>query len=161
LDGAWQVSFDKKQVGEDSVALFPKLESWTSSRDPHIRRYSGTARYTQTFTWSVPSELPKRLWLDLGQVANIAEVTLNGQPCGVAWTAPYRVDITGALREGSNTLSIEVTNTWANLLVGEYALPEDQRATQTAAPAKPLGDLPLQQAGLLGEVKIVGGGRES
>ncbi|MDR1342745.1 MAG: hypothetical protein LBK18_05765 [Prevotellaceae bacterium] len=141
LDGAWQVSFDKKQVGENNVAVFSALESWTRSSNPNIRCYSGTACYAQTFTWSVPSELPQQLWLDLGQVASIAEVTLNGQPCGVAWTPPYRVDITSALREGSNTLSIEVTNTWA-----------------AVSPKQPDDNLPLQEAGLLGKVKIVGGG---
>ncbi|MDR1022496.1 MAG: DNA-binding protein [Prevotellaceae bacterium] len=161
LDGAWQVSFDKKQVGENNVAIFPAPESWTRSSNPNIRHYSGTACYAQTFTWSVPSELPQQLWLDLGQVANIAEVTLNGRPCGVAWTAPYRVDITNALREGSNTLSIEVTNTWANRLTAEYALPENQRTTWTIVPAKQLDNLPLQEAGLLDEVKIVGGGESA
>ncbi|MDR0712452.1 MAG: DNA-binding protein [Prevotellaceae bacterium] len=156
LDGAWQVTFDKAQLGEKNVALFPALESWTSNRNPKIRHYSGTACYTLTFTWIAPSEQPKRLWLDLGRVANLAEVTLNGQPCGVAWTAPYRVDVTNALREGDNTLSIEVANTWANRLISEYALPEDQRSIWTIVPAKQLGNLPLQEAGLLGEVKIVG-----
>ncbi|MDR2814264.1 MAG: DNA-binding protein [Prevotellaceae bacterium] len=156
LDGAWSVSFDKKLAGEDNVAVFSTLKSWTSHANPNIRYYSGTARYTQTFTWSVPSHLPKQLWLDLGRVANLAEVTLNGKPCGVAWTPPYRVDITDALRVGSNTLSIEVANTWANRLIREYALPEDRRSIWTIVPEKQLHNLPLQEAGLLGEVRIVG-----
>jgi hypothetical protein len=156
LDGAWQVSFDKKQVGESNVAVFPTLESWTSNSNPKIRRYSGTACYTQTFTWSAPSEQPKQLWLDLGRVANLAEVTLNGQPCGVAWTAPYRVDITGALREGSNTLSVEVASTWANRLLYEYALPENRRSAWAITTIKQHGNQKLREAGLLGEVKILG-----
>lgn len=156
LDGAWQVGFDKGQVGERNVAVFSALKSWTSHENPDIRHYSGTASYTQTFTWSTPSHSPGQLWLDLGRVANIAQVTLNGKPCGVAWTPPYRVDITGALRVGENTLSVEVANTWANRLIGEYALPENRRRTWTTVPEKQLNNLPLQEAGLLGEVRIVG-----
>ncbi|MDR3365636.1 MAG: hypothetical protein LBO71_01515, partial [Prevotellaceae bacterium] len=131
LDGAWQLEFDKRQVGESNVLNFPTLTSWTSHPNPAVRHYSGTVRYTQTFTWSPPSHPPKQLWLDLGRVANLAEVTLNGQPCGVAWTPPYRVDITRALRTGSNTICVEVANTWANRLLREYALPEDRRSTWT------------------------------
>jgi hypothetical protein len=50
---------------------------------------------------------------------------------------------------------VEVANTWANRLLREYALPEDRRSTWTIVPAKQLGDMPLQEAGLMGEVRIV------
>lgn len=43
---------------------------------------------------------------------------MNGVDCGTIWTAPYRADITGALKKGINELEIEVTNTWANALTG-------------------------------------------
>jgi hypothetical protein len=154
LEGRWQVAFSFPQ-GKDTLTLATP-ESWSAHPKPAIRHYSGTAQYRQTFTWAAPYALPAQLWLDLGRVANLAEVTLNGQPCGVAWAKPYRVDITRALREGSNELVVEVSNTWANRLIGDYALPEAQRSTWTTAPPALLNDLPLQEAGLLGEVKIVG-----
>jgi len=53
-------------------------------------------------------------------VANIAEIKLNGISCGVAWTSPYRVEITRALRHGENKLAIGVTNTWANRIIGDF-----------------------------------------
>ncbi len=156
LDGKWQVAFNESQDGPKEPVTFDRLSDWSQSKDKQIQHYSGTARYTQTFTWLTPSETPKRAWLDLGRVANLAEVTLNGQPCGVAWTTPYRVDITTALKEGANELVIEVTNTWANRLIGDYALPEAQRKLWTLAPEYLLKTIPLQEAGLMGEVRIVG-----
>ena len=151
LDGAWQVSFNAAEA-----YVFDKLTDWSQDQNEQIRRYSGTARYAQTFTWIAPSEAPQRTWLDLGRVANLAEVTLNGQPCGVAWTAPYRVEITHALREGANELAVDVTNTWANAMISDYALPESERKLWTLAPEYLLKNMPLQEAGLLGEVRVVG-----
>jgi hypothetical protein len=69
-----------------------------------------------------------------GSVANMAQVYVNGIDCGVAWTYPYRVNITRAIKPGTNKLSIEVTNTWANRLIGDHAKPEKDRITWTNAP---------------------------
>ncbi len=150
LDGKWQVAFG------DQLIPFDKLSDWSQHASEQVRHFSGTARYTQNFTWIAPSENPQRLWLDLGRVANLATVTLNGQACGVAWTTPYRVDISNALRKGDNELTIEVTNTWANTLIGDYAKPEAERKYWTLAPEYLLKNTPLQEAGLLGEVRIMG-----
>ena len=54
----------------------------------------------------------------MGKVCNLATVRVNGVDCGTIWTAPYRTNITAALKEGTNELEIEVTNTWANALKG-------------------------------------------
>ena len=109
-----------------------------------------------TFPWD-DAQTASCVWLDLGHVANIAEVTLNGMPCGIAWTAPWRVEITGALRSGENHLEIAVTNTWANRLIGDHALPEEERITWTNAPYR-LEGTPLLEAGLLGPVTFLTNG---
>ena len=49
---------------------------------------------------------------------DLAHVWVNGIDCGIAWTAPYEVDITHALHKGKNRLEIEVVNTWHNALRG-------------------------------------------
>jgi hypothetical protein len=157
LDGPWQVSFDPKSGGPKDPVVFGQLEDWTKRPEPGIRFYSGTAVYRRTFTWNQPAAgTPHaRIFLDLGRVADIAEVTVNGAPCDVAWTAPWRVEITAALRPGENELRIAVTNTWANRLMGDQALPEAQRLTWTTAPYR-LEGKPLLPAGLLGPVAILG-----
>ena len=154
LGGPWQVTFDPKNGGPHSAVTFDRLEDWTTRPEPGIRYYSGTAEYTRTFDWRAATGFPPRVWLALGRVENIAGVTVNGVPCGVAWTAPWRVDITAALKHGTNELRIAVTNTWANRLIGDHALPEAQRITWTTAPyrGEHTGLLP---AGLLGPVTIL------
>ncbi|KAA2241740.1 DNA-binding protein [Chitinophaga agrisoli] len=153
LSGSWQAAFNPKVGGPAKHITFTQLEDWSKNTDAAIRYYSGTVVYTQTFDWQPAAG--GRIWLDLGKVANIAEVSLNGMPCGVAWTAPYRVDISTAIRRGKNTLRIEVTNTWANRLTGDHTLPAAQQITHTTAPYRLLEGKPLLEAGLLGPVNIL------
>jgi hypothetical protein len=152
LKEPWQVTFNPAYGGPAQAVAFESLTSWSTHADAGIKHYSGTAIYSHTFQWK-EKKRGTRVWLDLGKVANIAEVRVNGVDCGVAWTSPYRVDITQALKAGSNTLSIEVTNTWANRLIGDHALPPEQRITNTTAPYR-LEGKPLLEAGLLGPVVI-------
>ena len=151
----WTVTFDTKKGGPAQPIVFDQLKDWSTDNNPAIKYYSGTAVYSTTVELQKPAS-DARVWLDVGKVANIAEVFLNGQSCGVAWTAPYRVDITKAVRAGKNELKIAVTNTWFNRMKGDLLLPEKERVTQTNAPfwAK---DKPLLPAGLLGPVTVVTG----
>lgn len=144
LTGPWQVTFGSRMIE------FPQLQSWSHFEDEAIRHFSGTATYTQTFDY--PDAPKARIYLDLGHIANLAEVTLNGQDCGVAWTAPYRVEITHALRPGTNTLQVAVTNTWANRIIADQTSEHPQ--TWTNAPFR-LQNHPLLEAGLLGPVRVV------
>jgi hypothetical protein len=129
--------------------VFDELSDWSKNADTAIRYYSGTAVYSKSFNWEGGQG---RWWLELGRAANIAAVRLNGVDCGVVWTAPYRVEITKALRKGVDHLEIEVTNTWANRLIGDHRLPADRRITWTTAPYYLEGR--LLEAGLLGKVRI-------
>ena len=56
--------------------------------------------------------------------ANIAEVELNGRAVGVAWMAPYRLEVTDTLRVGRNRLVVRVTNTLINYVTGLKEPPE-------------------------------------
>ena len=48
---------------------------------------------------------------------------VNGQLAGVVWHPPYRIDVTGLLRDGANELRIVVANTAINELAGQ-SLPD-------------------------------------
>jgi hypothetical protein len=67
----------------------------------------------------------KDLFLDLGEVKNMARVQLNGKDLGILWTAPWRIRITDAINPGKNRLTIEVANLWPNRLIGDARLPYD------------------------------------
>lgn len=151
LSAAWTLQFDSAKGGPVRPIVFDSLQDWSRNADSAIRYYSGTAVYRQSFQWQQPAG--ERLWLDLGRVANIARITLNGVDCGVAWTSPYWVEVTKAIEKGNNELTIEVTNTWANRLVGDHFLPENKRITRTTAPYHLDGK--LLPAGLLGPIQLV------
>jgi hypothetical protein len=156
LENSWQVTFDPKSGGPDSFVFFSNLDDWTTRMEPGIKYYSGTATYEKEFNWEVTSGKGLRFWLDLGRVNDIAEVKINGVSCGIAWTAPYRVEITKALKPGVNHVEIEVTNTWINRLLGDRMLPENKRIAFTAFTPYRLEDKSLQKSGLLGPVTIIG-----
>ena len=95
-----------------------------------------------------------QLWLDLGNVKNIAEVIVNGKPIGIAWKKPFRLDLTGALKPGTNKLEIKVTNLWVNRLIGDQQPGTTNKITYTTMPFFSAGS-PLLPSGLLGPVKIL------
>lgn len=125
LSGPWNVRFQPKR-GAPEKARFDNLMSWTEHTDPGIRHFSGTA------TTSTRFDLPKgflrkgqEVWLDLGEVAVMAEVRLNQQNLGILWHHPFRIEVSKALRPGSNTLEIDVTNLWVNRIIGDERYPAD------------------------------------
>jgi hypothetical protein len=152
LNGSWRVTFDPKAGGPKVPVMFDSLLDWSKHADTCIRNYSGTAIYAKSFIWKEIAQ--QQVWIDLGKMANIAEVTVNGIPCGVIWTAPYRIEITKALKPGTNQVTIAVTNTWANRLIGDHALVEKDKISWTTAPYR-LEGKPLLEAGLVGPVVLV------
>jgi hypothetical protein len=128
LAGPWDVRFDPLWGGPEHVT-FEGLEDWAKRSEEGIRYYSGTATYSQTF--DLPAGVQKPRYIDLGVVKNVAQVSLNGMDLGTVWTAPWRVDISGAVKEKGNQLQIEVVNLWPNRLIGDGKLPRDQRRTVT------------------------------
>lgn len=129
LAGPWQVSFDARRGGPEKPVVFDHLQDWSTHSDPAIRHYSGTAIYRTTFHAELPSSGGQRSYLDLGAVEAMAEVELNGKNLGIVWCAPWRVDVTDALRPGENQLVLKVVNTWVNRMIGDEALPLDHERT--------------------------------
>jgi hypothetical protein len=155
VSGSWGVKFDPAWGGPDR-AEFSELVSWAQRPEEGIRYYSGTATYQKTFEWPEGrAQGPSRLFLDLGEVQNLAEVRLNGKNLGVAWTKPFRVEITAALKSGANALEVDVVNLWPNRLIGDGKLPPEQRRTKTNVQKFYKGEHKLLESGLLGPVRIL------
>jgi hypothetical protein len=152
LDDGWQL-----QLGRDAGAIPPRalagLPAWNRSEDPGVRYFSGSGIYTRTFTLAQLPRAGARMLLDLGQVGDLARVRLNGQEVGTAWHAPYRLDITDAVRAGRNALEIEVTNLWVNRLIGDAQPGASAMGFTTAIAYR--ADAPLRPSGLLGPVRVL------
>jgi hypothetical protein len=153
IDGPWQLSFPPKR-GAPETASFDHLMSWTDSPEDGIKYFSGTATYQSDFTLA-PDLLQngQRFKLDLGDVKNIAEVSVNGKALGILWKAPFVVDITDAAKAGANHLEIKVTNLWPNRLIGDLKLPETQRITWASVNLYKRTS-PLLPSGLIGPVTV-------
>ncbi|OAM87510.1 hypothetical protein AW736_22725 [Termitidicoccus mucosus] len=153
ITGSWTVHFDPQWGGPDKV-VFDKLTDWTRRPENGIKHYSGTAIYRKLF--DLPSITSgRRVYLDLGSVASMARIRLNGHDLGTVWCAPWRIEITKAMKSTANHLEIEVVNTWANRLIADSGLPASERLTVAAESMRPQADSPLMPAGLFGPVKLM------
>ncbi|WP_316767331.1 glycosyl hydrolase [Pedobacter frigiditerrae] len=151
ISKSWQVKFNPSYGGPSTPVEFKTLTDWTLYADSAIKYYSGTASYTKTFNYE--GKTTDKVWIDLGAFSSIAEVKINGIDCGTLWTAPFELNISKALKQGENQIEIQITNTWANRLIGDSKLPVDKRITNTTAPFR-LGGKPLNPAGLFGPVTL-------
>jgi hypothetical protein len=133
LTGPWQVSFPPR-LGAPATATFQSLSSWTQHSESGIRFFSGTATYQTTFDYPAIGNQPSAMHLDLGNVAVIAEVELNGKNLGVLWKPPFRVRVDGAAKAGTNRLVVRVTNLWRNRMIGDAALPDDDVKWKSKGP---------------------------
>jgi hypothetical protein len=182
FDTGWKVSFQPGRDAPASVSL-DRLMDMSRHADEGVRHFSGTMTYSTTFYPNLklkPQTQGQQWVLDLGEVANLAEVVVNGRNLGVLWKRPFRLDVTGALKDGPNALEIRVTDLWVNRLIGDVKkiapLGIAYRArnsvitkwpawvTQDAPPADAsvsfatwrqwAGDEPLLPSGLIGPVML-------
>jgi hypothetical protein len=153
FNGPWPVSFQPDRGAPASVTL-DKLASWSDSADAGVRYFSGIGTYTKTI--EAPASWFRhdaKLWIDLGDVKNLADVTVNGKLLGTVWHTPYRVDATTALKPGANQITVKVANAWVNRLIGDQQ-PNATKYTFTIIhPYK--ANSPLLPSGLLGPVTVI------
>lgn len=151
----WQLYFHET----DTTLVTDQLIDWSLQTDDKVRYYSGRVTYRTTFDYdpkAVLSEgIASRFFLRLGKIANLATVRLNGKDCGLAWTAPYEVDITDALKPQGNELEIIVVNTWSNAIQGHDEGHDPFPNIWTNARYRKASK-ELLPAGLFGPVQIVG-----
>lgn len=123
ITGTWTLNFPDGWGAPAQVEL-DSLMAWDKHADEGVRYFSGTARYTIDFRQK-RLDKQSRYVLDLGDVKNLARVTLNGTEVAHLWKPPFCVDVTNALRKGRNTLTVDVTNLWPNRMIGDEQQPDD------------------------------------
>lgn len=155
IDTPWVVNFDEKMRGPGEAVMFSKLTDWGEHGDDRVRYYSGEAVYRNSFNLKPKSKT--RYYLEIDEVYNLAEVKVNGKSCGTIWTKPYRVEITGAVRKGSNSLEITVANTWANRILGDSlgTAEDDSQRTWTNARYHTMRQQVPVKSGLTGNIKVI------
>ena len=172
IEGPWDVSFDPKWGGPEEIR-FDELQDWTKHEMRGIKYYSGIAFYNKTFNLDDLDD--QKYYIDLGVINDIARVRINGKELGVIWCAPWRIDISGAIKEGINEIEIEVANRWVNRLLGDRLEPDANVRTvkfengfmegkeystgrYTFTPERAMGGFDFTEplpSGLIGPVKIL------
>lgn len=127
VTGPWTVSFPPDWGAPETITL-DKLISWSDHSEAGVKHFSGIATYRRTLAVAAAPLAPgESLWLDLGEVQVMAEVSLNGRKLGTVWKAPFRVNLADAVKPGDNALEIRVVNLWPNRMIGDAQLPEDTK----------------------------------
>ena len=153
IDGPWKVAFQPGRGAPEAITL-DQLSDWSQNNDAGVKYFSGIGTYTKTVQASAEwFRKGSRLWIDLGDVKNIAVVSVNGKELGQSWHTPYRVEVTSALKPGANQITVKVVNGWVNRMIGD----EQPGATKiTFADVKPYkANSPLLPSGLLGPVTVI------
>jgi hypothetical protein len=153
IDGPWKVSFQPDRGAPPSITL-ENLTSWSENPDAGVKYFSGIGTYTKTI--QVSADWLKKgahVWIDLGDVKNLAEVAVNGKSLGIVWHAPFRVDATTAMKPGANEVTFKVTNAWVNRLIGDQQPDATTKYTFTDVTPYKVNS-PLLPSGLLGPVHL-------
>jgi len=163
IDGAWDVAFPPN-LGAPPRAQLATLQPWSAHADDGVTFFSGTATYTKTIQapreWFTPDTA---VFLDLGRVGDIAEVSVNGRALGQLWKAPYRIDVSAVLKPGDNQIEVKVTNQWTNRIAGDRPLEADKKILAPPPPGRGgaggaggagMPAPPLPESGLVGPVTI-------
>ncbi len=141
LNGPWQADFRPANAGAPFARSLGKLVDLSVQDDPALSTFGGVVTYTTNFT----APASGRLVLDLGEVHSASQVEVNGQNLGMRWWGRHRYDMSGALKAGTNSVSIKVFTVLANLM---KAKKDDPMAQRWASWFKPI------PTGLVGPVLV-------
>ncbi|MGV9618904.1 glycosylhydrolase-like jelly roll fold domain-containing protein [Streptomyces tendae] len=106
VDGDWTLTLER----EGAEPVTGPLGSWTE----HDELFSGSGTYTTDIDVDAARLHGRRVLLDLGDVRDVAEVSVNGTALPPLLWAPFVADVTGHLGTGRNTLRVRVANTLSN-----------------------------------------------
>jgi hypothetical protein len=113
------VASEMKETLVALTSFVPALGDWTKSADPETKYFSGTKTYKSS-PFGIPAS-SKAVKLSFPEHLNqVYSIRINGKCAGSVWGAPWTLELPReALKEKGNVLQIDVTNSWANRLVGD------------------------------------------
>jgi hypothetical protein len=143
VPGSWSVEF-RHIDGSTKQHTMNELKDLKEL--PDYVHFSGIVIYRAQVTLPDTAKLQ---WLNLGKVAGVSEVSINGKPAGVQWYGRRICSLAGLLVSGNNTIEVKVTTVMGNYLktlkdngVAQYWTNEKRK------------DQPLQSMGLIGPVTM-------
>ena len=143
VGGPWKVTLNPVQ-GAGFSRMLPELVDLGKSEDESLNTFGGVAVYRTEFYLDDTD----RTMLDLGEVYDVSDVTLNGKHLGVRWWGEHIYDAGDALREGTNVLEIRVPTVLFNYCRALEENPTAQRWVNATGRKKPVS------AGLVGPVRL-------
>ena len=112
--------------------------------DSTFKNFMGTVIYKTSVTLD-GKDLPK--YLDLGKIADICELKINGRDAGMKWFGERIYDVSPYVKAGENTIEVKVTT-----LMGNYIQTlKDNTVAQRFVLRR---NQPYVSAGLIGPVKF-------
>jgi hypothetical protein len=125
LTGKWNLLMKPKMDSSFNIAM-DGLQYFGTHAENRIKYFAGTATYSKKFVFeNSGTHQGKTVVLDLGELHDIVQVSLDGKDLGVKWYPPYQYDISTLVGTGEHLLKISVTNNWANRLIGDEQEPAD------------------------------------
>jgi len=150
----WSVRLKNDQLKIDEEFELDRLQDLSQLEDETLKYFSGKIIYRTNFEFENESKSDK-IFLTLGKVGVIANVKLNGKEIGGLWTAPWKLNISGHLKNGNNSLKIEVANLWVNRLVKDASKDNKQREIWMLIDHSYDKNSALPPSGLIGPVKLM------
>lgn len=142
--GPWTLTLHQPQLDSTWTATLDTLQDFKDMKDSSFVNFMGTVVYKTAVTLD-GKNLPK--YIDLGKVADICELKVNGKDAGMKWFGERIYDISPYVRGGENTIEVKVTT-----LMGNYIQTlKDNRAAQRFVLRR---NQPYVSAGLIGPVKL-------
>lgn len=134
LDNCWDIAWMEQGKSDEFQTLRSQAKLFNVTGRDGNPEFSGKIRYRTTFVREKDGEAV----LDLGEVGEIARVILNGKDLGWRISAPYRWEISEALKQGENELEVVVANTLANRMQDDLSK-----------------FMPIPASGLIGPVRVM------
>jgi hypothetical protein len=115
ITGEWTLTFLNGGPAIPPSVKINELGSWTLLEGDVYKNFSGTTKYSISF--SKPSEKAAAWLLDLGKVNETAEVILNGKKITTLIGPNFTITIPASDLKQNNTLEIIVANLMANRII--------------------------------------------
>lgn len=117
FNNGWILSFEDSEPAVSESFQLDTLVSWTDIDNDILKKNRGTGRYTLTFDFTKNPGYEYRI--SLGDVRESARLRINGQDAGTLFAVPFETTIGSLLRDGENTIEIDVTNLPANRIADD------------------------------------------